>query len=255
MITLKQFDLTGKTALVTGGGRGIGRSIALGLAAAGANVAVTSRTEQQLKEVTCEIEAMSRKGYYSALDIRDQSSVKEFVKEVVEKEEKIDILVNAAGDNRRSPLLEVTEEDWQYIIDLNLKSVLFTTQAVIPYMQKLQYGKIINIASLTSVLGFKEMGTYAASKGGVSQLTKTMAVEFAEDGITANAIGPGYFKTNMTKSVFEDATRVEWMKSRIPMGRTGELAELQGAAVYLASDASKYVTGQTIYVDGGWLSY
>ncbi|MFG6114147.1 SDR family NAD(P)-dependent oxidoreductase [Halobacillus sp. MO56] len=251
---MKQFNLTGKTALVTGGGRGIGKSIALALAEAGANVAVTSRTESELKQVKEEVEEFSRKAYYSVVDIREKESIEYFVEEVVEQEGKIDILVNCAGTNKRLPFLEITEEDWNFIMDINLKSVLFVAQSVIPHMQKQQYGKIINIASLTSELGFKNMTTYGASKGGVSQITKALSTEFAEDGIVTNAIGPGYFKTEMTKSVFDDEKRVEWMKSRIPLKRTGNVEDLQGAAVFLASEASDYITGQTIYVDGGWLS-
>jgi 2-deoxy-D-gluconate 3-dehydrogenase len=250
---LRLFDLQGKTAIVTGGGRGIGRSIALALAEAGANVAVTSRTEQELKSVADEITAFSRKAYYAAADVRDKMAISAFVEEVISKEGKVDILVNGAGTNRRLPFLEITEEDWDFVMDINLKSVLFATQAVIPHMKKQQYGKIINIASLTSEIGFNNMTAYGASKGGVSQITKALAVEFARDGILANAIGPGYFKTEMTKVLFEDEQKVDWMLSRIPLKRTGDVEDLQGTAVFLASDASNYITGQTIYVDGGWL--
>jgi NAD(P)-dependent dehydrogenase (short-subunit alcohol dehydrogenase family) len=247
------FDLNGKTALVTGGGRGIGRGIALALAEAGANVAVTSRTESELKSVASEISALSRKAYYSTVDARNKEAISNFVEKVVQEEGKIDILVNGAGTNKRVPFLEVTEEDWDFVMDINLKSVLFATQAVIPHMKKQKYGKIINIASLTSEIGLNHMTIYGASKGGVSQITKALAVEFADDGILTNAIGPGYFKTEMTKVLFEDQQKVEWMKSRIPLKRTGNVEDIQGAAVFLASDASNYITGQTIYVDGGWL--
>lgn len=250
---LKLFDLHGKTALVTGGGRGIGKSIALALAEAGANVAVTSRTENELKNVADEISAFSRKSYYSPVDVRDKKSITSFVEEVVAQEGKIDILVNGAGTNRRLPFLEITEDDWDFVMDINLKSVLFTTQAVLPHMKKNKYGKIINIASLTSEIGFNNMTIYGASKGGVSQITKALAVEFANDGIYTNAIGPGYFKTEMTKVLFEDQEKVDWMLSRIPLNRIGNVEDLQGTAVFLASDASNYLTGQTIYVDGGWL--
>lgn len=250
---LKLFDLTGKTALVTGGGRGIGKSIALALAEAGANVAVTSRTENELIGVAEEITNLSRKAYYKAVDIRDKAAIASFVKEIVESEGKIDILVNGAGTNKRVSFLDITEEDWDFVMDVNVKSVVYASQAVIPYMQKQKYGKIINIASLTSEIGLPNMPAYGTSKGAVAQLTKALAVDFAEDGIFTNAIGPGYFKTEMTKVVFENKEKVEWMKSRIPLRRTGEVEELQGAAVFLASDASNYITGQTIYVDGGWL--
>ncbi|MDQ0219157.1 glucose 1-dehydrogenase [Peribacillus cavernae] len=251
---MKLFDLSGKTALVTGGGRGIGKTIALALAEAGANVAITSRTESELKETADTITGFSRRAYYSAVDARNADDITGFVKDIVNQEGKIDILVNGAGTNKRLSFLEVTEEDWDYVMDINQKTAVFTSQAVIPYMKEQRYGKIINIASLTSEIAFPNMSAYAASKGGISQLTKSLAVEFAEDGILVNAIGPGYFKTEMTKSLFADEKRVEWMKSRIPLRRTGEVEELQGAAIFLASHASDYVTGQTIYVDGGWLS-
>ncbi|MES1040007.1 SDR family NAD(P)-dependent oxidoreductase [Peribacillus simplex] len=251
---MKLFDLSGKSALVTGGGRGIGKSIALALAEAGANVAITSRTESELKETAETIRGFSRKAYYAAVDARNPEDIKEFVQDIMKQEEKIDILVNGAGSNKRLSFLEITEKDWDFVMGVNLKTALFTSQAVIPYMQQQKYGKIINIASLTSEIAFPNMSAYAASKGGISQLTKGLAVEFADDGILVNAIGPGYFKTEMTKVLFEDEKKVAWMNSRIPLKRTGEVEELQGAAVYLASRASDYVTGQTIYVDGGWLS-
>jgi NAD(P)-dependent dehydrogenase (short-subunit alcohol dehydrogenase family) len=250
---LRLFNLIGKTALVTGGGRGIGKTIALALAEAGANVAVISRTESELKETAETIRNFSGNAYYAAVDARNSEEIRSYVKEIVHHEGKIDILVNAAGTNVRSSFLEVTEEDWDFVMDINLKTALLTSQAVIPYMKEQKYGKIINIASLTSEIAFPNMSAYAASKGGISQLTKAMAVEFAEDGILVNAIGPGYFKTEMTKVLFEDEKKVEWMKSRIPLKRTGEQEDLKGAAIFLASSASDYITGQTIYVDGGWL--
>lgn len=251
---MRLFDLTGRTAIVTGGGRGIGKSIALALAEAGANVVVASRTESELKQVCEEIETTyGRKAYYRTLDIRDQQSIQNLVDYAIQEEEKIDILVNGAGTNVRGRLEDYDEADWDFVMDVNLKSVYLMSKAVIPHMKKRKYGKIINIASLTSELGFVNMPAYAASKGGVSQLTKVMAVELADDGILTNAIGPGYFKTEMTKPVFEDEERVKWMLSRIPLKRIGNLEDLKGTAVFLASSASDYITGQTIYVDGGWL--
>lgn len=251
---MRLFDLTGKTAVITGGGRGIGKSIALALAEAGANIAVASRTESELKAVCEEVEQkFDRKVYYQSVDIRDKDSIKSFVDYVIEKEGKIDILVNGAGTNVRDKMVDLEEKDWDFVMDVNLKSVYLVSKAVIPHMKKQKKGKIINIASLTSEIGFSNMPVYAASKGGVSQLTKAMAVEYAEDGIYTNAIGPGYFKTEMTKVLFEDEEKINWMKSRIPLKRIGEMEDLQGTAIFLASDASDYITGQTIYVDGGWL--
>lgn len=251
---MELFNLKGKTALVTGGGRGLGKTIALSLAEAGANVSVVSRTEKELKEVAKEINDFSVKSYYKALDVTDKDSISSYVEELIEQEGRIDILVNAAGGNRRVPLLDVNEEDWEFVMNLNLKSVLFCSQSVIPYMQQQQSGKIINIASLSSEIGLPNMPLYGASKGGVSQLTKSLALDFAGDGIAVNAIGPGYFQTKMTESLFKDEGKVEWMKNRIPMGRTGETDDIKGASIFLASEAANYITGQTIYVDGGWLS-
>lgn len=250
---MKLFDLTGKTAVVSGGGRGIGKSIALALAEAGADVVVASRTEKELKETCKEIENLGRKAFYQTLDVLNKEAIENFVQEVVDKTGKIDILVNAAGTNIRKRLVDLEESDWDFVMNVNLKSVYLLSKAVIPHMQNQKYGKIINIASLTSEIGFPNMPVYAASKGGVSQLTKAMAVEYAQDGINVNAIGPGYFKTEMTKVLYEDEEKVKWMKSRIPLGRVGNLEDLKGTAIFLASSASDYITGQTIYVDGGWL--
>lgn len=248
------FNLSEKNAIVTGSGRGLGKGMALALARAGANIGLISRTEEELKQVSEEISTLSKSSYYQAMDVRNTDSIHHFVHQFVVKYGAIDILVNAAGLNVRTPFLEITDEDWELVMDVNLKSVLKVSQSVIPHMQKSKKGKIINIASLTSEIGISAMATYGASKGGVSQLTKAMAVEFAPDGIQVNAIGPGYYHTKMTDSVFNDEQRKDWLLSRIPMKRTGTPEDLAGAAIFLASSASDYITGQTIYVDGGWLS-
>lgn len=251
---MRLFDLSGKTAVITGGGRGIGKSIALALAEAGADIVVSSRTETELKLVCEEIEKrFARKTYYQMVDVTDKKSIDSFVTNIIDEFGKIDILVNGAGMNVRDKMVELEESDWDLVMEVNLKSVYLVSKAVIPYMKKRKSGNIINISSLTSEIAFSNMPVYAASKGGVSQLTKAMAVEYADDGIRTNAIGPGYFKTKMTKVLFEDEEKVNWMKSRIPLKRIGELADLQGSAIFLASKASDYITGQTIYVDGGWL--
>ncbi|RST61733.1 glucose 1-dehydrogenase [Siminovitchia terrae] len=250
---MKLFSLEGKTAIVTGGGRGLGRSMALALAEAGADVAVTSRSENELVEVSKEIESYGRKSFYEALDIQNKNDFSSFVSNVNKEQGSVDILVNAAGLNVRRSFLDFTEEEWDFVMDVNLKGTMFACQAVIPYMKKQNSGRIINVASLSSVLGFKDMAAYAASKGAVSQLTKAMAVEFAENGINVNAIGPGYFSTKMTAPVFKDEQKNEWMMMRTPMKRTGTDQDLKGAAIFLASEASNFMTGQTLYIDGGWL--
>ncbi|TQR18231.1 SDR family oxidoreductase [Psychrobacillus soli] len=247
------FSLKGKTAFITGGSRGLGKAITMALSEAGATVAIVSRTESELKKTAEEIEENGGTCHYSAVDVQNREEIEKFAKELFEKTGSIDILVNAAGINRRHSFLEFPEDEWDQVINTNLRSVYIVSQVVIPYMQKQQYGKVINIASLTSELGFPNMAAYAASKGAVSQLTKVLAVEFANDGILVNAIGPGYFKTELTMSLFEDEEKVAWMKSRIPLKRIGVPDELKGTAVFLASSASDYITGQTIYVDGGWL--
>jgi len=248
------FDLTGKTALVTGGARGIGRMLALALAEAGADIAITSRTESELRETAKEVEARSRTCLYQALDVRDSEAVRSFVDRIAEQQGGIDILVNAAGLNVRKSFLDLTADDWDLVMDVNLKSMFIVSQAVIPHMLKKRAGKIINIASLSSEVGFNGFAAYCASKGGVKQLTKALAVEFAKDGIQVNAIGPGYFRTKMTGPVFSDENKVKWMTERAPMGRFGNERDLGGAGVFLASSASDYMTGQVLYVDGGWLS-
>lgn len=248
------FDLSGKTAIVTGGSRGLGRAITLALAEAGADIAVISKTKVELEKVHEEITQLSRKCMYEALDIRDAAAVRSFVERVANEQKSIDILVNAAGITVRKKFLDLTEDDWDLILDVNLKSCFTTSQIVIPYMQKQKNGKIINIASLTSEVAINETAAYGASKGGVKQLTKAMAVEFAKDGIQVNGIGPGYFKTKMTEPIFNEESRLQWMLSRTPMGRTGVAGDLAGAAVFLASTASDYMTGQIIFVDGGWLA-
>ncbi len=228
--------------------------IAEALAEAGADIALTSRTEEELRKTASHIESMSRKCLYQACDIRDAGALKPFVDRVAAEQNGIDILVNAAGLNVRKGFLDLTADDWDLVLDVNLKSMFVVSQLVIPYMQQKEAGKIINISSLSSEVGFHGFAAYCASKGGVRQLTKAMAVEFAKDGIQVNAIGPGYFKTKMTGPAFEDGDKVKWMIERTPMRRVGNEHDLGGAGVFLASSASDYMTGQTLYIDGGWLA-
>lgn len=247
------FSLEGKTAIITGGSRGLGKAMTQALSAAGARVAIISRTESELEKTAAEINSNGGNCTYKALDIMNRAELQNYVNELYEENGSIDILINAAGVNKRYPFLEFPESEWDQVIDTNLKSVYQITQIVIPYMQKNNYGKIINIASLTSEIGFPNMAAYVASKGAITQFTKALAVEFAESGINVNAIGPGYFKTELTMPLFKDEEKVAWMKSRIPLKKIGEPEDLKGTAVFLASRASDYITGQTIYVDGGWL--
>jgi NAD(P)-dependent dehydrogenase (short-subunit alcohol dehydrogenase family) len=251
---LEELSLKGKTALVSGASSGLGKGIALALAEAGADVVAAARNAERLEEVAKEIRGLGRQAWAVQLDVSRSSAFSAQVATIIEQCGQIDILVNAAGMNIRKPILEVTEADWDYLMSVQLKGVFFLSQAVAPYMIKQGRGKIINIASLSSVIGLANISIYCAAKGGIAQLTKAMAVEWAKHGINVNAIGPGYYETPMTRPVFEDPERVNWMLSRIPFGRTGVPKDLAGAAVYLASDASNYVTGQILYVDGGWLA-
>lgn len=247
-------SLSGQVAVVTGGSRGLGRGMALALAEAGANIAVASRTLSALKEVSQEIEGKGRESLAVKLDVCDLSSIDRMVHRVLDEFGKIDILVNNAGMNIRKSTVEVTEGDWNKIVDTNLKGAFFCAQAVGKVMIEQKKGKIINIGSLTSKVAFPNMAVYAATRGGILQLTKTLAVEWAKYNINVNAIGPGYFRTAQTDPLFADKKWVEETVKKIPLGRTGLPEDLGGTVVFLASDASDYVTGQMIFVDGGWLA-
>ncbi|MDR2726361.1 MAG: glucose 1-dehydrogenase [Deltaproteobacteria bacterium] len=249
------FSLHEKNAVVIGGSRGLGRGITEGLAGAGARVIISSRNQKDLDATAAEITALGGgKVTGLAVDICSLSNIQSYVAECVKQLGRIDILVNSAGINIRKPAIDVTEKDWDDVSNTQLKYVFFTCQAVARHMRDNGIrGKIINLASLTSVFGFKNIVAYVASKGGVSQLTKALANEWAEYGICVNAIGPGYFETEMTKVLFQDKTTLQRFIDRLPMRRTGLPADLMGAAVFLASSASDYVTGHTVYVDGGWL--
>ena len=252
---MELFSLKGKNALVIGGSRGLGKGIAAGLVAAGAQVVISSRTQADLDAAA---EDLKKAGPGSAVgiavDICSTASIQDYVERCVAKVGHIDILVNCAGINRRGPALDFTEEDWDAVMDTQLKYVFFMCQAVARHMRdKGIKGKIINIASLTSQLGFKNLIAYGAAKGAIAQITKGLANELAQYGICVNAIGPGYFETEMTKPLFQDPAMLQRFKDRIPMQHTGLPEDLAGAGVFLASSASDYMTGQTIYIDGGWL--
>lgn len=251
---LDRFSLQGRVALVTGGGRGLGKAMALALAGAGADIAVAARTESELMQTVKEIREIGRRAEGFRVDVSNVGDVREMVEKVAQTFGGLDILVNAAGMNIRKPVLEFTEEDWDRLMNVNLKGAFFVAQAAAKKMIERGKGKIINVASLTSMIGIANICIYGASKGGVASMTKAMAVELAPFGINVNAIGPGYFRTAMTAPAFENKELLSWMKSRIPIGRTGVPEDLAGATVFLASDASDYVTGQIIFVDGGWLA-
>jgi len=254
-MSLEIFNLKDKTAVVCGASRGLGKGMAKALASAGADVVLASRSENVLKEVAEEIsEETGSKAFPVVYDITKMEDADKLVQKTMAEFGKIDILVNAAGMNIRKPVIEVTEKDWDTIMSIQLKGVFFTCQAVAKEMIKQGSGKIINTASLTSVIGLPNICIYGAAKGAIVQMTKGMAVEWAKHNINVNAIGPGYYKTEMTKALFEDEEKLKGLMSRIPMGRTGLSQDLAGTVVFLASDASDYITGQVVYVDGGWLA-
>ena len=251
------FSLNGKNALVIGGSKGLGKGIALGLAKSGASVVLCARNQSDLNSAVNDIKQYSD-GKVSAYsqDITSVQALQSLVDRIFQDHGQIDILVNSAGSTIRKPALAFSEDDWDRVQDVQIKYVFFMCQAVAKQMiQNGIGGKIINIASLTSKIGMKDVVSYACAKGAIVQLTKTLAIEFAPHNINVNAIGPGYYETDMTRVLFEDKEKVASLLSRIPMNRFGFPQDLEGAAVYLASSASDYVTGQVIYVDGGWLAH
>ncbi len=245
------FDLTGKTALVTGASRGLGQHFARALAGAGADLAITSRTRASLEPFADEIRGLGRRVTCVELDLRDQASIENGVAAALSGLGQIDILVNNAGCNIRKRAVDVTWGDWNTILDTNLRGTFFVAQAVARHMIERRAGRIINIGSVTCVAGYAGLGPYGASRGGVKQLTMSLAHDWGEFGITVNCLAPGWFKTYQTRAMYEDEGWVEYLCERIPLGRPGAPGDLDGALLLLASDASRYITGQTLLVDGG----
>lgn len=246
-----QFDLTGKTAVVTGASRGLGQYFGRALAKAGADLIITSRKLADLMDFKSEIEGLGRKCLPLELDLREQASIQAFAKAALAGVEKIDILVNNAGLNVRKPAVEITWDDWNLVLDTNLRGSFFVAQALAPHMIARGYGRIINVGSVTSVFGYAGIGPYCASRGGIKQLTMSLADEWGAHGITVNCLAPGWFKTKQNAVLYENEEWVEYLKDRIPLKRPGQPNDLNGAIVFLASDASAYITGQTLLVDGG----
>jgi 2-deoxy-D-gluconate 3-dehydrogenase len=246
------FDLTGKVALVTGANTGIGQAIAVALAAAGANVAVAGRSEPT--ETLSQIRAQGRKSCNIKADLSSTEPVSGVVAQTLDEFGRLDILVNNAGIIRRDDLLNFSEEDWDAVMDTNLKTLFFLSQTAARHMVGRGSGKIINIASLLTFQGGIRVPSYAAAKSGVGGVTKAMANELAPKGVQVNAIAPGYIATNNTAALQADETRNRQILERIPTGRWGKPDDIAGAAVFLASPASDYVTGQILAVDGGWLA-
>jgi NAD(P)-dependent dehydrogenase (short-subunit alcohol dehydrogenase family) len=248
------FDLTGRVAVVIGGTSGIGRAIAHGLAQAGADVVCTSRREEEVEKAATEIEGFGRKSIRCASDVCTRESLEKLLGECTAAFGKIDILVNSAGTTKREPTLDQSEEDWNRVLEINLNGTLRSCQVFGRHMLANGYGRIINIASLSSFVSLFEVAAYSASKAAVAALTKSLAIEWAKQGVNVNAIAPGVFRTALNTKLLDETPRGHEFLSRTPMGRFGNVEELAGAAVFLASDAASFVTGEVVVVDGGFLA-
>ncbi len=250
-----QVDLTGQTALVTGAGRGIGRAVALSLAQSGARVVAVSRTIEDLEALKEEIEADKGECMIETCDVSEIKQIRELVQKLKNVPGRIDLLVNSAGINILNHTLEVTEEDWDTIMDTNLKGTFFMCQGVAEIMKEHGGGKIINLTSQMAFVGYYDRAVYCASKGGVTQATKAMAVELVPHNIRVNCIAPTYIKTPMTAPMFENQAFLEEVKRRMPLGEIGEPRDVTGAVLYLASDSANMMTGSSVVVDGGWIAW
>ncbi len=245
------FDLTGRSAIVTGASRGLGQQFARALAKAGADLALTSRRRDSLLEFEAEIKGLGRRAIALELDVRHYESISRMADAAEEAFGKVDILVNNAGMNIRKPAVEVTWDDWNAILDTNLRGSFFVAQAVARGMIARGYGRIINIGSVTSVNGYAGLAPYSASRGGIKQLTMSLADDWGRHGVTVNCLAPGWFRTEQNKVMYEDKEWVEYLSDRIPVKRPGQPGDLDSAVVFLASEASRYITGQILLVDGG----
>ncbi len=253
-MSLSLFDLTGKTALITGSSRGLGRAMAEGLAGAGARVILNGTNAQRLEEAAVAMRAAGHDVLTARFDVSNEDEVKAVFAQFDAEGVAVDILVNNSGIQFRKPMLELETADWQRVIDVNLTAAFVVGREAAKRMADRGYGKIINIGSLTSELARATVAPYTVSKGGIKMLTKAMAAEWGEKGIQSNAIGPGYMLTDMNEALINNPDFDAWVKARTPMRRWGKPEELAGTAIFLASDASNYVSGQIIYADGGMIS-
>jgi NAD(P)-dependent dehydrogenase (short-subunit alcohol dehydrogenase family) len=249
-----QLDLDGRVAVVIGGTTGIGRAIAHGLAEAGADVVCSSRRESQVEAAASEIEKIGRRTIRCVSDVGDQGSLETLLDETVKALGKADILVNSAGITKRAPSLELDDEDWGAIIETNLNGTFRACKVFGKHMLENGYGRIINIASLSTFVGLYEVAAYSASKAAVASLTKSLAIEWAKHGVNVNAIAPGVFRTALNQKLLDETPRGQEFLMRTPMARFGKVEELAGAAVFLSSDAASFVTGEVLVVDGGFLA-
>ena len=252
---LARFDLSGKVALITGGGRGLGRTFATALASAGADIAVASRTKSDLEATVALVEQEGRQAQVVVADVTDPADVQAMVHTVLERFGRLDILVNNAGMNIRKNVTDYEVTEWDQVMNLNLRGYFLVARAVAAHMKQRGSGRIINITSILASIGLPNQGAYAGSKGAVTQLTKVLAIELARSGVTVNALAPTYFETELTRPLYEDPERKAFIEERTPMGRWGQPEELEGAIIFLASDSSGFITGHSLVVDGGWLAW
>jgi len=253
MPVLDLFRLDGRIALVTGGNRGLGRAIAEALAEAGASVAVTSRDARRAEAAAADIsKATGGECLGLALDVRDDGQVREVVARVIAELGGIHILVNNAGVNIRETITDLKDESWEEVVDTNLAGAMRCSRAVAGHMKDQGWGRIVNVASMLSLVAIAQRSAYASSKAGLLGLTRAMALDLAPHGVTVNALCPGVFKTEINRPILNDPEYLKEFLKQIPLGRMGEPAELKGAAIFLASDASAYMTGAALLVDGGW---
>ena len=246
------FDLSGQVALVTGASRGLGQHFARALARAGADLVLTSRRKEDLQPFAEEMRGLGRRVWGLDLDVRDEGSIRRMAEAAEAACGAVQILVNNAGCNVRKPALDVTWDDWNLILETNLRGSFFVAQAIARGMVERGYGRIVNVGSVTSVFGYAGLAPYGASRGGVRQMTMSLADDWGRHGVTVNCLAPGWFKTEQNAMMYQDAAWVEYLVERIPLKRPGNGAkDLAGPVVFLASEASRYVTGQTLLVDGG----